>query len=153
MEKTFFKSGKVEWISVRPNPKSKVTVLEEVMANTENGLEGDYYNSPIGNRQVTLIQLEHIKGVAALLNRKEIDFGLLRRNIVVSGINLLAFEGKRLKIGEAILEMTSICEPCSNMEKNLGTGGYTAMIGHGGICARVIVGGKIKLGDKAELAE
>jgi MOSC domain-containing protein YiiM len=147
MRNTFFQEGKVEYISIRPFPKARVVPLERVEANEENGLTGDHYQGNSGNRQVTLIQKEHIQAVALLLARKEIDPALLRRNIVVSGINLLAFEGKRIQVGGTVLEMTTYCEPCSQMEANLGSGGYTAMVGHGGICARVISGGIIKIGD------
>ena len=37
----------------------------------------------------------------------------LRRNIVVSGINLLALKDKRIRIGEVEMEVTGLCHPCS----------------------------------------
>ena len=100
---------------------------------------------------MTLIQAEHIDSVASMLHRESLDPGLLRRNIVVKGINLLALKDKQFQLGEAVLEMTGLCHPCSRMEENLGAGGYNAMRGHGGITAKVIRGGEIKLGDKLQM--
>jgi MOSC domain-containing protein YiiM len=95
-----------------------------------------------------LIQHEHLQAVASFLGITTIDPNLIRRNIVVKGINLNALKGKQFKIGEAILEMTGFCYPCSRMEENLGKGGFNAMRGHGGITCRVIQEGKIRLGDE-----
>ena len=139
-------TGKVEWISIRPERRSNVRSLETVTVTEEGGLSGDHYSGSNRKRQVTLIQKEHLDAVASIL-QKEIDPGLTRRNIVVSGINLLAFKEKQFKIGEAILEMTGLCHPCSRMEENFGPGGYNAMRGHGGITTKVIKGGEIKVGD------
>ena len=67
---------------------------------------------------------------------------------MVSGLNLAGLKGKQFRLGEAILEHTGDCHPCSRMEENLGDGGYNAMRGHGGITCRVISSGEIKLGDE-----
>ena len=139
--------GKVEWIGLRRVRRKDLDVVEEVEANTESGLIGDRYSGKNGKRQVTLIQQEHLTAVGSLLKQEAIHPNLLRRNIVMSGINLLALKGKQFQIGEAILEMTGLCHPCSRMEENLGTGGYNAMRGHGGITARVIKSGIIKTND------
>ena len=81
-----------------------------------------------------------------------IDPSLTRRNIVVSGINLLALKERQFIIGaDVILETTGLCHPCSRMEENLGAGGYNAMRGHGGITAKVIQGGTIQAGDPIKL--
>ena len=79
--------------------------------------------------------------------RRRLESTLTRRNLVVSGINLLALKGEQFQIGDVVLECTGWCEPCSRMEANLGPGGYNAMRGHGGITARVLAGGVITLGD------
>jgi MOSC domain-containing protein YiiM len=76
---------------------------------------------------------------------------MVRRNIVIKGLNLLALKEQQFKIGSVILETTGQCHPCSRMEQNLGAGGYNAMRGHGGITARIIKGGEIKIGDKVRL--
>lgn len=85
--------------------------------------------------------------VAALLGRDAVDPALVRRNLVVSGINLLALHDEQFEIGGVVFEGTGLCEPCSRMEEVLGPGGCDAMRGHGGITARVITGGVIRLGD------
>ena len=142
--------GKVEWISVRPEKRKAVKALTSVPV-LEHGLEGDHYAGRSGKRSVTLIQKEHIDAMASLLHKEIIKPEDLRRNIVVSGINLLALKGRQFKIGTAVLEMTGLCHPCSRMEEALGEGGYNAVRGHGGINARVISPGLIKLKDKLEV--
>lgn len=124
----------------------------------ERGLIGDRSSlrassRPGGsNRQVSLIQSEHLPVIAALLGVDRVDPLLLRRNLLVSGINLVAtrslFKDRplRLRIGEVLLEVSGPCDPCSSMEAALGVGAYNAMRGHGGITARILQGGVLQLG-------
>jgi MOSC domain-containing protein YiiM len=144
----FAQSGVVRWIGIRPQTRQPMEILENTFANI-GGLRGDRTFKPnaTGKRQVTIIQEEHLEAVASFLGKKSVDPALIRRNIVVKGINLNALKGKQFKIGNAILEMTGFCFPCSRMEENLGVGGYNAMRGHGGITCRVIQEGEIRLGD------
>ena len=145
--------GKVEWIGVRPKRLLEVHSVSEVTAIPDMGLEGDYFKkSSTGKRQVTLIQQEHLDVVARILGKTEIPPELLRRNIVISGINLLALKYQQFQVGEVLLETTGICAPCSRMEENLGAGGYNSMRGHGGITAKIVQGGQIKIGDIVKLA-
>ncbi len=147
LTKQFAQSGEVVSISVRPKRKEIPVNKDFVLAMEGEGLRGDHYASSGGKRQVTLISQEHIDGVASMLGIEELDPLVLRRNIVVKGINLLALKGKEFRVGESILEYTGECHPCSRMEENLGQGGYNAMRGHGGITARIIRSGKIRPGD------
>lgn len=142
--------GKVEWIGVRPEKRKPLKTLEKVTV-IERGLEGDHYSGRSGNRGVTLIQAEHVDAIASLLHKDKIDPLDLRRNIVVSGINLLALKEREFKIGTAVLKMTGLCHPCSRMEETFGTGGYNAVRGHGGIIARVVTPGEIKLHDRIKV--
>ena len=87
----------------------------------------------------------HLQVVAKILGKSEIDPGWTRRNLVVSGINLLSLKHQSFQIGEAVLQTTGICAPCSRMEENLGPGGYNAMRGHGGITAKVLQPGEIQI--------
>jgi len=144
--------GKVEWIGIRPKKKEELTAVKSIKVHKGTGLLGDHFKrSSSSKRQVTLIQQEHLIAVSSILGKKRIDPKLTRRNIVVSGINLLSLKHHQFRIGSVILETTGICDPCNRMEENLGSGGYNSMRGHGGITATVIEDGEIKLGDRIEL--
>jgi MOSC domain-containing protein YiiM len=144
---SYAQPGRVVLISIRPQRLEPVRVVDNVEAIEGIGLAGDHYAGKGGKRQVTLIQAEHLKNIASFLGKPEIDGTLTRRNIVVAGINLLSLKGKRFLVGEAVLEYSGECHPCSRMETNFGPGGYNAMRGHGGITAKIIKGGIVRQGD------
>ena len=147
----FVRAGTVEWIGIRPEKRAEVVSVNSAMLDPAYGIEGDHYDGRSGKRHVTLIQAEHLPAIASMLNCDLVRPEQLRRNIVVAGINLLSLKNKAFQLGEAVLEFTGLCHPCSRMEENLGGGGYNAMRGHGGITARVISPGKVQLGDECEV--
>ncbi len=138
--------GAVDWIGVRPSVDEPMRALETVQVNQGSGLEGDRFRAKNNDREVTLIQAEHIGAVSSMLGRPVVP-ALLRRNMVVGGINLLALKDKTFQVGEVVLRYTGLADPCSKMEAALGPGGYNAMRGHGGITASVVSGGTINCGD------
>ena len=141
--------GTLQWIGLRTERRGAIDVVNQTRAIKELGLMGDRRcdGTPGSARQVTLIMAEHIQVIAQLLQREAIDPALLRRNLVVSGINLQALRHQKLQIGDAIFELTAQCHPCSRMEEALGPGGTAAMLMHGGLCAKVIQSGDIQVGD------
>ena len=139
--------GRVRWIGLRPLRLEQVTSVDEVMITPE-GLEGDHGRP--GKRAVTLIQGEHLPVIGAMLGQGTVAPDILRRNLVVEGINLGALKGREVQVGDAILKFEVICAPCSRMEKALGQGGYSAVRGHGGWCASVLRPGRVRLGDAVQ---
>ena len=144
MQQRWAQPGRLIWIGRRCEkyaPMHPVDVAEV----TEAGVQGD--RARPGKRAVTLIQAEHLPAIGAYLGREAIPPDILRRNLVVAALNLSALRGRRLRIGGAEVEITTLCAPCSRMEKALGPGGYSALRGHGGWCARVMQPGRVKIGD------
>jgi len=122
-------------------------VLQSADFDIAQGVVGDRYTRASGGRQVTLVQAEHLAAIASHIGRSEVLPVDLRRNVVTRGINLLALKDKRFEIGSAVLETTGECHPCSRMEEILGIGGYNAVRGLGGITARIVQSGTVKVGN------
>ena len=149
---TLPQQGSVHWLGIRPKRKEPLLAVEQVEALTLKCLAGDHFSGSVSSkRQVTLIQYEHVLAIASIMNMPNLSPGLLRRNIVVKGINLRSLKDKQFWVGDALLEYTGECHPCSRMEENLGDGGYNAVRGHGGITARILNGGTIKLNDVVKM--
>ena len=143
----FPRAGRVDWIGLRPARELPMRAVDVAEATAGQGLSGDRYASGSGKRGVTLLQAEHLSVIAALSGHALIEPATLRRNVLVSGIPLVALKGRRFRIGEVLLEGTDACDPCSRMEAALGPGGYNAMRGMGGLCARILEGGSLRVGD------
>ena len=141
------RAGRLDWIGLRLARRGAVVSVTQVQADAEHGLSGDRYTGRSGSRQVSLIQAEHLAAIGAYLGGPAVAPERLRRNLVVSGINLLGTRDRHLRIGPVLLAITGPCHPCSRMEEELGEGGYNAVRGHGGLTARVLEAGVMRLGD------
>ena len=153
---TLPRTGKLEWIGLRSARRGRVVNVTEVVALEGLGLAGDHrLNGKTPNltspRQVTLLQAEHLPVIASLMGLDKLEPERLRRNLLVSGINLAALKDRPFWIGAVLLHGSGLCHPCSRMEEALGPGGYNALRGHGGITARVVQGGMVRVGDPVRL--
>jgi MOSC domain-containing protein YiiM len=124
--------------------------LDAVEAVAEHGLRGDRYmeskNRRAPDNQVTLIELENIEaftrdtGVA-------LSPDMPRRNIVTHGIRLNDLCGKRFAVGNTVFEGLELCEPCVLFAKRTHHEVRRFFVGRGGLRARIISGGHIRVGD------
>lgn len=141
-------------ILLRPDKLSTMKSVKSAEVRVGQGLIGDRFKGRANSkRQVTLFQAEHLDVVASLIHQDAIDPKILRRNLIVRGISLNALKGRQFRIGDVVLEGTDLCHPCSKMETTLGPGGYNAMRGIGGLCARVITEGVIDEGATVAVVE
>ena len=145
--------GRITWIGVRPGRREPMLSPDQIMVDPKQGIVGDRYAGRSGKRHLTLMQKEHLAVIASNLGKEPLSPALFRRNLVVTGLNLLALKKRLVRIGDAEIEVTGECHPCSYMEEQLGPGGYNAVRGHGGITARVVTGGIIRVGDSVRVID
>lgn len=156
----FAGAGRVEAIVLRPGRQLPAQLVDAVEAVPGRGLLGDRRAERLREgdaarkRELTLFQHEHLALLASWFKIPEVDPALLRRNLVISGLNLIAMHSPfrdqilRWRIGDDVLiEVTGPCDPCSRMEQTFGPGAYNALRGHGGMTARLVRGGIIRVGD------
>ncbi|HEU4533868.1 MAG TPA: LysR substrate-binding domain-containing protein, partial [Polyangiaceae bacterium] len=106
--------GLLQWVGARHGHDEPMVELAEGEFLAGRGLVGDRAARAKvgGKRQVTLVQYEHLPAIASFAGRPKVEPGRLRRNLVVSGVNLVALKGLRFAIGdEVVLEGTGACEP------------------------------------------
>lgn len=146
--------GVVVWIGLRPARRTEVLTPDIVRLEPGLGAVGDRWQGNArngkGTRQLTIMTAEDLAAIASYMGVDTVSPAALRRNLVVRGVNLRAVKDAPFRIGEALIEITGECHPCSRMEETLGLGGYNAVRGHGGMTARVLEGGAVRIGDAVD---
>lgn len=133
-------SARVMALYVSPARGEDMVVRPQVEAVVNHGLADDAHARPGGSRQLLLMDSETLKDLA-------LRPGFLKENITTSGLNVMALAtGTRLQLGEAVLEITQPCEPCSRWNQ-FRAGLSLELRGRRGMLARVLTGGVIRVGD------
>lgn len=128
--------------------------VEQAEALAERGLEGDRYCSarptqPPPGRVPTDVTLIESEAVAAL----EQDLGLTlepalsRRNLLTRGVPLNHLVGREFLVGTVRLRGVELCEPCGHLERLTVPGIQQALCHRGGLRARIVTGGRLRVGD------
>ena len=150
-------NGVVEEIYITPEGSAAMQRVEEVRTIEGCGIEGDRYCEGTGfwSRygdvcEVTLIESEDLDHIQSELGIS-VKNGEHRRNIITSGIRLGDLRRKRFRVGEAVLEYDRPRPPCRHVQDLSEPGMRGALKGRGGICARVVRGGKIRARDAIEV--
>ncbi len=160
----FATPGQIEAIILRPARGKAAVSVAEAVAEPGRGLLGDRRSAGkqsgrrASKREITLYQAEHLPLVASWCGIARLDPTRLRRNLLISGLNLVGmrspFPDTQLEwaIGDEVrIRITGPCDPCSKMAAELGAGSYNALRGHGGMTAAVLAGGVIRIGDCVSL--
>lgn len=117
--------------------------LLEVRAVRDVGLEGCAHARPGRMRQVLLMDRETLEAM-------NLAPGILRENITTEGLNVNGLEvGQQLRIGETLVEVSTVCTPCDEMEK-IRQGLRKELWGRRGMMCRVLESGTIRRGDSIE---
>lgn len=124
--------------------------LEAVEALSNEGLRGDRYadarNRRAADNQVTLIELENIEAFVQATGLP-LTPEMPRRNIVTRGVRLNELCGKRFAVGGALFEGLELCEPCKLFAKRAHPEVLSFFAGKGGLRARIVAGGSVRVGD------
>ena len=127
-------------------------VLRSAAISTETGVAGDFRGKP-GRRQVTIL-FEHDWQAAIANLDPQTPWTVRRANLLVAGIDNPKAPGGILAIGAARFLITGETDPCIRMDEQLpGLQEQLTPDWRGGLTARVLTGGDIKAGDKAEWLE
>ena len=137
-------------IFIAPDRGHEMTSVEWVEAVADCGLVGDRYARAkyrkSADYQLTLIEIENIEQFTC-------DSGIPlstdapRRNLVTRGVRLNELVGKRFSAGPAVLEGLELCEPCSLFAKRTDPSVVKYFLRKGGLRARIIEGGTIRVHD------
>jgi MOSC domain-containing protein YiiM len=147
-------AGVVTAIVLRPARREPAIVVDAALAIAGRGLEGDRASQRAHRtRQITLIDAAVIERVGRQLGLGTIGPAILRRNVVVRGLDLDTARGRGLRVGDALLEVTGPCDPCARMEEVLGEGGWDALRDAGGLTAVVREAGRIVTGDGVRVVD
>jgi MOSC domain-containing protein YiiM len=146
-------AGTIEKIFITAKGGEPMQALAEVEAVEGQGLRGDRYMerngywTAVDECQVTLIEGEDLDEITTTTDLRVLN-GEHRRNLVTRGIDLINLLGQRFQIGEAVLEYDRPRPPCTYIQGLTGQPGLTRSLGRrGGICARVVKSGRIRLQD------
>jgi MOSC domain-containing protein YiiM len=133
--------------------------LLSVEAIAGEGLAGDRYRDGLGfysatptdpgARELTLIEAETL---AAILSETGITLEPAehRRNITTRAIALEPLIGQRFRIGDVICKGVRNCPPCNHLEDVTGKKVMKPLVHRGGIRARIVQGGWIRVGDRID---
>ena len=151
--------GVVFAIHVTPEAAGEMVSVPEICAVPGQGLEGDRYFRKAGTystrpgtgREVTLIEAEAVEAIA-----REAGIvlapGASRRNITTRGVALNHLVGQRFRVGEVTLEGVRLCEPCAHLESLTQAGVRESLIHRGGLRARILTEGTLRVGSPIQLS-
>jgi MOSC domain-containing protein YiiM len=134
----------VAGVFVSPGRKSgRSEARESATAVAGHGFDGCAHANP-PKREVLFVSKEHLDALA-------LEPGAVRENITVEGADVQAWPvGSRVRAGEALFEITMVCDPCERMDQ-LRDGLRAQLDGRRGMLARVVEGGVVRPGDPVAL--
>jgi len=71
--------------------------------------------------------------------------GVTRRNLITRGVELNTFIGREFEVQGVQFLGVSECKPCHWMNEAIGPGAEAAMQGRGGLRAKILTDGKVRV--------
>jgi MOSC domain-containing protein YiiM len=119
------------------------TPHDRVSAVAGQGFEGCAHANP-PKREVLFASKQY-------LDELGLEPGAIRENLTIEGTDVHEWPvGQRVRAGEAVFEITMVCDPCHKMDA-LREGLRAELEGKRGMLARIVEGGQVAVGDPVEL--
>ena len=142
--------GRLLGIAAREKAKAPMQELGRAQVTAAQGVAFDSRGKTPG-RSVTVLTREGWESACRELGT-EAPWTTRRANLLVEGVELAETTGRRLRIGEVVLEITGECDPCALMEKFIpGLRKALEPDWRAGVMAIVVGEGEIAPGDTVEL--
>ena len=147
--------SKVYKIGIAKNDNQKIDNVESIEVVKDKGIVGDRhfqeFNDPYN--QLSLIESENIDyyNNKYKLNIPYIDF---RRNIVTKGIELNNLIGKKIQIGDVLIEGIDLCRPCKHLCEKLNKDNIIKeFLRRGGLRCRILSSSNININDEIKVLD
>jgi len=113
------------------------------------GLRGDRYFDHRENYkgQATFFSAEVFEKLCMHFGIKDKPAGVLRRNVIVSGIDLLSLIGREFEIQGIRFRGTEHCAPCEWMETAFAPGAKEFLRENAGLRAKILTDGTVAVGE------
>ncbi|MEZ0386150.1 MAG: MOSC domain-containing protein [Verrucomicrobium sp.] len=110
------------------------------------GLQGDRYFGHRDNYkgQITFFSQEVYEGLCEKFDQQDRDASVFRRNVIVSDVDLNALIGKEFEVQGITFKGTEEAKPCYWMNQAFCEGAEQALMGHGGLRARILTDGVLR---------
>jgi MOSC domain-containing protein YiiM len=121
--------------------------VKEVECVTGKGLRGDRFFGFKDDYkgQITFFASEVFADVCRILGVTDKSPGATRRNVITTGVDLNSLIGQRFVIHGVEFEGVSECSPCYWMDEAIAPGAEAAMQGRGGLRARILTNGVLRV--------
>jgi MOSC domain-containing protein YiiM len=131
----------------RPPSEHPIHEVEEIRCLTGRGVEGDRFLDYKDNYkgQITLFEEEVFHALCRELGIYDRSPAALRRNVVTKGVELNSLIGQDFELQGVRLSGAEECRPCYWMNQSFGPGAEEALKGRGGLRARILCDGVLRV--------
>ena len=132
----------------QPAGKHSIHEVRELQCVAHRGIVGDRFFDHKDNYkgQITFFSWETFEQLRVAVHSPDAKPSAMRRNVLVSGIDLNSLVGKVFEIQGIRFEGTEECKPCYWMDQAIGPGAENFLKDNGGLRARILSDGILSVG-------
>ena len=124
-----------------------VQEVDAIRCVAGRGIEGDRYfdYKPDFKGQITFFADEVYRALCEQFGQRDKPPSVFRRNVITRGANLETLIGQEFEVQGVRFLGTESCKPCYWMDQAFGPGAETALQGRGGLRARILSDGVLRV--------